>query len=63
MITEEERKRLNARLNAKGLARSNKQILAEYRRLGIEPVYAGDDLVSPALAKMLNPASALCGND
>lgn len=32
-------------------------MLEQYRQLGVEPFYAGDDLVSPELAQRLNPAA------
>ena len=53
-LDEETRKR-NAALNAKAMRRSNRVIADEYSRLGQAPVQAGDMLVSPELAAMLDP--------
>lgn len=55
--------RRQAQLNAKGLQQAQRFILGEYDRLGRDPVYAGDMLVSPELADKLNPAGALYGNE
>lgn len=36
--------------------RADEMILGEYRRLGVEPIYAGDMLVTPSMARINNPA-------
>jgi hypothetical protein len=51
---DEVHKMRNARLNAKALDRANRLIADEYERLGLAPVTAGDVLVSPELAEMLD---------
>lgn len=40
---------------AKQLDREQQKILAEYQRIGGEPVYAGEFLLSPSLVKNLRP--------
>ena len=54
-LTEDEKAKRNAELNARAMARSNRIIAAEYARRGQAPVLAGDMMVSPGLAAMLDP--------
>lgn len=50
----EEEQRIAA-MSAKQLDREQQKILAEYQRIGGEPVYAGEFLLSPSLVKNLRP--------
>ena len=50
---DEWRSRIAAKQDIEWRDRTNRKILSEYARLGLDPIYAGNMLVSPSLAAIL----------